>query len=121
MAWFSTRLRFVLLVETEGATMYSDSVYIFQVNNDGDNTDLWSEALRYALRLGSQHEEEYLNAENHRVSLRLKEVATLDMIQASSLDGAEVYSEFAPLGDGEEIPFDTQFDPGNSCPTQTGI
>jgi hypothetical protein len=120
MVWFSTRLRFALLVEPQEATEYSDSVYVFQIDHD-DDTDLWGEVLRHALRLGKQREQEYLNGENQRVCWRLKEVATLDMIRVPSLDDAEVYSEFVSLGAGEEIPFDAQFDPDRSRPGQTGI
>lgn len=121
MAWFSARLRFAVLVDPEGATTYSDSLCIFQIERSEDDVDTWGQAFQRALQLGYQREEEYLNPENHRVRWRLKEVSTLDLIQSESLDGAEVYAEFTPLGEDEELPFDTHFDPGKSAPTQTGI
>ncbi len=109
------------MIEPEGAIEYADSLYIFQVEDENDNTDLWGEALRHAVRLGKQQETEYRNFKNRQVRWKLKEVTTLDMIRSTNLDGAEVYAEFVSLGEGEEIPFDTPFDPATSCPVQTGI
>jgi hypothetical protein len=119
--WFSARLRFAIMVEPEGAVEYADSVYIFQMKDENENTDPWGEALRHAIRLGEQQETDYRNFKNRQVRWRLKEVTTLDMIRSTNLDGAEVYAEFVSLGEDEKIPFDTLFHPATSCPEQTGI
>lgn len=121
MAWFSTKVRLAVLVEPKGADGYMDSVYIFRQGDVEDWTVLWSRAFQRALELGRQQEQEYLNPDSQRVRWRLKEIISLDIVRAESLDGAEVYSEPADLASGDSIPFDAVFAPERSVPTQTGI
>jgi hypothetical protein len=108
--WFSARLRYAILVEAKGLDGYMDSVFIFQ-SSDFDN------AFQRALAVGRAQEREYLNGEGNRVRWRLASVVSLDVLP-DLLDGAEVYSEPVPANGGE-IPFNHQFSPEESKPTQT--
>jgi len=112
MKWFSSKVRVVCLVEPEGAQRYMDSVYVFKADD-------FETAFQRAVDLGKEQEEEYLNAENQIVRWRLKEVISLDVINHTSLDGAEVYSEPVELEVGARLPFDADFQPEKSLPTQT--
>jgi hypothetical protein len=112
MSWFSSKIRLVCLIEPKGAVRYQDSVLIFTAKD-------FEDALRRAVTLGKSKEEEYRNIEGQRVVWQLKEVISLDKIPGESLDGAEVYSEPIDLASGEIIPFDTEFHPELSKPTQT--
>ncbi len=110
--WFSSKIRLVCLVEPNGATRYQEFVFIFSAKD-------FEDAFRRVVELGKSKEEEYRNSEGQRVVWRLKEVISLDKIPGESLDGAEVYSEPTELASGETIPFDTEFHPELSKPTQT--
>ena len=110
--WFSAKVRLVCLVESGGATRYMDSVFVFKADD-------WGPAFQRALSLGHSTEETYKNMEGEQVVWRLVKVVSLDWIEVSDLDGAEVYSEPVPLDPGENIPFDTVFKPEESEPTQT--
>jgi hypothetical protein len=102
----------VCLIEPKGGYSYMDSVILFQ------STDFDS-AFTKALQLGRKREESYLNDENHQVVWKLKEIISLDIIDFNSLDGVEVYSETVDLDPGELIPFNAEFRPEQSQPTQT--
>src|SRR5690242_2065383 len=114
MDWFSTKVRLICLIESQGADLYMDSVYVFRSQD-------WATAFQRAIELGKQQEKEYLNADNCQVRWRLKEIISLDWLFAQSLDGAEVYSESVAVGAGDSIRFDTAFEPEKSTPIQTGI
>jgi hypothetical protein len=89
-----------------------DNVYVFEAHEFDD-------AFQRALQIGRAAEEEFVNADKHRVRWRLKEVVSLDLIRSSSLDGAEVYSDPVELQPGTTYEFDTVFHPEQSSPTQT--
>lgn len=110
--WYSTKLRWVVLVEPEGATRYSDSVLLLQAED-------FEHARARALELGRKQEEEYTNPDGQRVRWRLKEIVSLDQLGDTIRDGMEVYSEPADLGREAELPFDAEFHPEQSQPTQT--
>jgi hypothetical protein len=110
--WFSSRVRVICLIEPEGGHDYMDSVFVFQ------STDFDS-AFTKALELGRKQESMYLNVENRQVVWKLKEIISLDVIDSETLDGVEVYSEHVNLNPGELIPFNTEFHPEQSQPTQT--
>ena len=111
-SWFSTNVRIVCLIEGEGAARYMDCVHLMRATD-------FEHAMTRALALGRTHESEYKNAERQLVRWRLQEVVSLDAIPKEDLDGAEVYSEPKPLEEGSSIPFDTDFRPEDSEPTQT--
>ena len=111
MSWFSTKVRIACLIEGQGAVDYMDSVYVFRAKD-------FEEAFQCAFKLGCSQEEEYLNFENRRVSWRFKEIISLDIIRSRAINGAEVYSEPVELAPGEQIPFDAEFHPEDSKPTQ---
>ena len=67
----SAKLRFVILIEGEGSTSYSDSVYLLRATDSHDARDR-------ALMLGRSREESYLNADKQRVARRFVSVETLD-------------------------------------------
>jgi|SRR5262252_2699642 len=110
--WFSARIRMLCLIEPKGGDSYLDSVIVFR------STDFNSAFIK-ALEMGKKRETIYLNDENHQVVWRLKEIISLDIIDSETLDEAEVYSEFVDLNPGELIPFNTEFYPEQSQPTQS--
>lgn len=109
--WFSSRIRFAVIVQDEGLVRYSDSVYLLMAAD-------FDAAFKRAIEIGRGHETEYLNADNQRVAWKVAEVLSLDMIQTDSLDGAEVYSEPAE-GIEPSWTIDRAFNPEVSRPTQT--
>jgi hypothetical protein len=110
--WFSAKVRLACLVENSGAIEYQDSVFVFTAAD-------WAPAFERALALGYGMERTYQNMQGEQVVWRLVEVVSLDWLEASNLDGAEVYSEPVPLGPHEDIPFEWVFKPEDSEPTQT--
>jgi hypothetical protein len=112
LQWFSASMRLVILVEGEGATSQDEVVHIFQAAD-------WEPAWQRALELGRAHEREYKNAHGELVRWRLDRVLTIDMLRVDDLDGAEVFSAMADISDGPA--FDTQFQPEQHPPGQTGI
>jgi len=112
--WYAAKLRFVVLLETTGAEDASDSIFLLRC-------DSFETAFARALQIGRAAETEYLGGTGERVRWRLKEVATLDVLQGEDLDGVEIYSEFTPVGDHERYGFDHAFQPEASQPNQTGV
>lgn len=110
--WFSAKVRMVCLIEPTGADIYMDSVYVFR------SVD-FEKAFRRALELGKQQEQSYLNGDGNKVVWKLKEIISLDIINSESLDGIEVYSEPVQLPPDEQFPYDSEFFPEESQPTQT--
>jgi hypothetical protein len=109
--WFSTRLRFAIIIETLGLVRYSDSVYLFSATD-------FDPAFQRALEIGRRNERQYVNADGQQVVWRFAEVLALDMIRTDSLDGAEVYSEPVPAID-RSWTIEHVFYPESSRPTQT--
>ena len=109
--WFSCRLRFGIIIETQGLVRYSDSLYLFQSSD-------FEVAFGKALEIGHRNEQSYLNAEGQRVVWRLAKVISLDIIRAESLEAAEIYSE--PVsGSDPTLGIDYTFLPEQSSPNQT--
>jgi hypothetical protein len=113
-SWYAVKLRFVILLETTGGEDVNESLYLLR-------SDGFENAFLRALEIGRSAETEYLGGTGERVRWRLKDVVTLDEVRAADLDGAEVYSQFASLGEGEHYDFDHKFQPELSKPRQTGI
>ena len=109
--WFSAKLRRICLVEGHGCTMANDSVHVFQATD-------FDEAFERALDIGRRHEEEYRTADGQLVRWKLAEVLTLDAVR-DSIDGAEVYSEFAEFDPPRGMTIDAIFHPEDSKPNQT--
>lgn len=110
--WYSTKLRFLVLLETTGAEHGEDSIHLLR-------SDSFEAAHARALEIGRRAEHEYLGGE--QVRSRFKEIVTLDVLQAADLDGVEVHSEFTPLGDEEHYDFDHVFQPEASQPHHSGV
>ena len=111
--WYSARLRMVCLIEGEGATSFQDSVVLARAAD-------FDEAFQRALEIGRSREKEYeKNKGGERVCWRLKEVLGLEVVLAETLDGAEVYSDPVELPDDARDPFDAEYSPELSEPTQT--
>lgn len=115
-SWFSTCLRFAVLVEGEGIVFYEDDVYLFE-----SNVGNWSDAVPLAVALGKQKEAEYLNPDGARVRRRLKEVLTLDWLRVKDLDGAVVWSRTEPVPPEDATAFDLELQPDYSHPSSTGV
>jgi hypothetical protein len=110
-AWFSARLRFAILIETQGLAQYSDSVYVFRSSD-------FETAFQKALEIGRAGERAYANGAGQRVEWKLAEVISIDIVRADSLDGAEVYSE--PVwGSDPSLSLEHEFHPELSMPNQT--
>jgi hypothetical protein len=110
--WFSTKVRLLALVEGGGTSQVADSIHVFR------STD-WDAAFERALQIGQSHEREYRNAEGARVRWRLHSVVTLDAIDTTELDGAEVHSMFTDVTDDLRVAFDAALTPGTSRPSQS--
>jgi hypothetical protein len=112
--WFSAMLRFVVLVEAEGATRRSRSVVVFRAPD-------WPEARQRALEHGRIMERSFVGGTGQQVRWRLETVETLDLLGDAISDGREVYSEPVDLPEGEVIPFEAEFRPESPQPGQTGV
>jgi hypothetical protein len=113
-SWYAAKLRFVVLIETTGAEHGENSIYLLR-------SDSFEGALARALEIGRLAEHEYLGATGEHVRWRLKEIVTLDVLQAADLDGVEVHSELTPLREDERYSFEHVFKPEASQPRQTGV
>ena len=122
MAWFSTKVRLAILVEqAPHDSQFTESVYVFRIEERDDWAALWDQAFQRALALGKQQEQEYRNDAGQRVRWRLQEIVSLDVIRSDDLDGAEIYAEPVSMRPADMVPFDTEFWPERSQPPQTGI
>src|SRR5271157_4406264 len=101
--WFSAKLRFAVLIETEGLVRYADSLHLFRSRE-------FDQAFKRALEIGRNNEQSYLNGDGHKVVWKLERIVTLDIVRARSLDGAEVYSEFVSAAD-PNLPVEHTFSP----------
>jgi Domain of unknown function (DUF4288) len=114
LSWYAAKLRFVVLLEKTGSEDANDSIVLLRSAS-------FDAAFTRALEIGHAAEQEYIGGTGERVRWRLKEVVTLDALQAEELDGVEVYSEFTSLDYGERYGFDHVFQPEASEPGQTGV
>jgi hypothetical protein len=92
--WFSTKLRFVIMVEPNGADTLNDRIFLLRAID-------FEEAFQRAIAIGKLAESEYYNSESDRVIWHFMEVSSLDVISSEHLDGVEIYSEPIHL---EQIP-----------------
>ena len=84
--WFSAKIRYAVMIEPKGATFLDDSIVLFRANN-------FRSAFQRVLKIGKEKERDYRNDDDALVSVRLKEVLTLDMLPSRrSLDGIEVFA-----------------------------
>lgn len=107
--WYAAKLRFIVLLEMTGSEDASDSIYLLR-------SDSFEAAFARALKIGYDAETEYIGGTGERVRWRLKEIVTLDVLQAADLDGIEAHSQFIPLADAEHYDFDHMFQPEASQP-----
>jgi len=112
--WYAAKLRFIVLLEKTGSEHVEDSLFLLR-------SDSFEAAFARALEIGRVAEREYVGGTGERVRWRLKEIVTLDVLQAAELDGVEVHSQFTPLTDDERYGFDHVFQPESSKPGQTGV
>jgi hypothetical protein len=110
--WFSTKLRFAVMMEPDGASLLYDCVHLLRA---GD----FAAAFEKAVRIGEASQQEYLNWDGRRVQWRLMEVLSLDIIPSDDLDGRVVHAEPIQLDDNRMLPFGATFSPRASKPTQT--
>jgi hypothetical protein len=109
--WFSSKLRFVVMVEPVGGDTLNDCVFLFRAEN-------FDTAFHKALCIGEAAQKEYRNADGQRVLWKFMKVISLDII-SEDLDGAEIYSEPIHLSEENKIPFEAEFSPNTSRPIQT--
>ena len=112
LGWYSAKLRTISLIEGQSATLAMDTVRIFRAAD-------FDKALLRAVELGRQTEEDYKNDEGRTVRWRLQAVLTLDSLRTEDLDGAEVHSAFVDVPPGEVLPFESEFRPEASTPTES--
>ncbi len=113
--WFSTCVRLVIIVESEGAGPFVDCVFVFEASG-------WDEARVAALRLGRSKESEYRNGVGQRVRWALVDVVTLDELGALERGGVEVYSIASDADvDASSITIDSNFRPEMSEPGSSGV
>lgn len=112
--WFAAKLRFLVLIETTGSEHADDCIYLFR-------TESFESAFKRALELGRAAETDYIGGTGERVRWRLKEILTLEPLEAADLDGVEVYSQATHLSDDERFTFDHVFAPEASKPFRIGV
>jgi Domain of unknown function (DUF4288) len=112
LAWYSAKLRFVVMVEAIGGDLMSEDVYLMRAKD-------FANAFERALSIGRAAEREYRNSSGQRVSWQLKEILSLDVVSNQDLDGAEICAEGFHLDLAGRIPVGTTFKPEASKPRQT--
>ena len=110
--WFSTKLRFAIMLDQLGADTLNDCVFMLKAAD-------FEAAFERAVSIGFASEEEYQNSEGQIVRWKFTEIISLDVIQSEDLDGCEVYSEPTHLSSRDMIPFEFEFNPRASKPLQT--
>jgi hypothetical protein len=110
--WFSAKLRYAVLTEPVGLQMYMDSVRLFRATD-------YDLAFRRVLDDGLKDEKSYSNADGQRVLWKLASIISLDRIGEHLSDGQEVYSEPITVTSDDMVPFEHEFHPEASEPTQT--
>jgi hypothetical protein len=108
--WFSTKLRFAVMVESVGGNTLNDCVFLLRASD-------FDTAFEKSIKIGEASQAQYQNANGQKVQWRFMEVISLDVIESEDLDGCEVYSE--PVHLSELIPFEVEFNPKASKPVQT--
>ena len=114
MTFYSARLLFVILIDDGKPRKrhdWDEIVVVFRARDFG-------QAFERALEIGRSQETEYLNYQQHKVRWAFAEVATLDIV-GKRVDGVEVASRLFSHQSKEPIPFNTQFHPENSRPSQS--
>jgi hypothetical protein len=112
--FYSARLSFVVLVDDgqpRKTHTWDEIVVVFRARD-------FDHAFSRALEIGRSHETEYLNCDQQRVRWALVEVENLDFV-GKRVDGAEVASRLSRRRSKKEIPFDAQFHPEESHPSQS--
>jgi len=84
--WFSTKIRYAVLVESTGLLHYMDSVRLLKAVD-------FRNAFQRALEAGLKGEKAYANADGKQVRWKLASIISLDWIGDQPADGQEVYSE----------------------------
>ena len=110
--WFSTQLRFVIMVEPIGGNVLCDCVFLLRSEN-------FQTAFSRALNIGSGYQKQYINGDGERVWWKFMSVISIDIIDSDDLNGAEIHSDPIHLRTQETIPFETEFHPEDSKPIQT--
>jgi Domain of unknown function (DUF4288) len=115
LCWFSTCLRFVVLIESdEEEGNFEDVVVVFRALD-------WEEARTRALSLGRAREQSYRNGVGSRVVRRLQEIRTLDQLGSELGDAREVYWQPAAFVAGEAFAFQETFNPELTSPDPSGV
>ncbi len=110
--WYSAKVRLAAVVESVGVLMHMDRIHLFRAAG-------WEQARERALEVWRRHEQRYVNGDGRTVEWKLKELLTLDIIAAPSLDGAEVYSDLIEVApDDVDARPDQPFAPEASRPFQ---
>jgi hypothetical protein len=107
--WFSTKIRFVFATKRNGWLDYSDSLFMLKAVD-------FKSAFECALAIGRKREESFINDAGDTVVVQLKEVLTLDMVRAASLDGAEIFHESMDIPKAD---LGAKLKPEESQPRQT--
>jgi hypothetical protein len=109
--WFSATLRYAVIVEGQGRHMSCHSLVLLRAVD-------FEEAQSKAVSVGLSREQRYANPEGRRVSWRLEEILTLDLLREGIKDGTEVFCRLFEESDPTIGP-DTVFEPAISQPAQT--
>jgi hypothetical protein len=112
--FYSARLQFVVLVD-EGRPRkthtWDEMVVVFRARD-------FSHAFTRALEIGRAQETEYLNCSGQKVRWALVEVENVDVV-GKRVNGKEVASRLSRRRSKAAIPFDTDFHPEDSKPSQS--
>ncbi len=108
--WFSTKLRFIVLVEPTGGDIFHDCLFLIKAED-------FKSAFDRALSIGNKEENKYRNVEDKIVLRKFVEIISLDIISNRDLDGAELNSELQRSS--RTVSFMQTFAPEMSKPIQT--
>ena len=114
MNFYSARLLLIILVDDgrpRKTHTWDEIVVTFRARD-------FAHAFRRALEIGRSHETEYVNGDDQQVRWVLVEVTTLDHV-GKRVDGAEVASRLFSRRSKTAIPFDMEFQPEDSTPSQS--
>lgn len=110
--YFSSKLRYLIFVGDDPATLGNDQVYVFRAND-------FDAAFERALHLGIAGEKAYKNHLSQDVRWRFAEVISLDILPSEDLDSIEIYSEPVHFSDTDALSTNCELNPSKSKPTQT--
>ena len=109
--WYSAQLTMARLIEGQGLDTCRHVLVLFRHEHYE-----YAGARKVADELGRSLERDEVDEQGRRARWRLRYIDSVDNVNRALLDGAEVYSRFDDVEEGENWPFDHDFRPELSEP-----